>query len=63
MKRNESQILRFKHFFDLQCINASCFFRNQECPRQESNLYLEFRKPSFYPLNYGDQLISNKIGL
>lgn len=23
-------------------------------PRQESNLYLEFRKPSFYPLNYGD---------
>ena len=25
-------------------------------PRQESNLYLEFRKPSFYPLNYGDDL-------
>lgn len=23
-------------------------------PGQESNLYLEFRKPSFYPLNYGD---------
>jgi hypothetical protein len=23
-------------------------------PRQESNLYLEFRKPLFYPLNYGD---------
>ena len=24
-----------------------------KCPRQESNLDLEFRKPSFYPLNYG----------
>jgi hypothetical protein len=23
-------------------------------PRQESNLNLEFRKPLFYPLNYGD---------
>ena len=23
-------------------------------PRQESNLNLGFRKPSFYPLNYGD---------
>jgi hypothetical protein len=23
-------------------------------PRQESNLDLEFRKPLFYPLNYGD---------
>lgn len=24
------------------------------CPRQDSNLDLGFRKPSFYPLNYGD---------
>ena len=29
----------------------SSFFR--KCPRHESNLHLEFRKPSFYPLNYG----------
>ena len=27
--------------------------RTDWCPRQESNLNLEFRKPSFYPLNYG----------
>lgn len=27
-------------------------------PRQESNLNLGFRKPSFYPLNYGDCLFS-----
>jgi hypothetical protein len=35
---------------------AAHFVSNQRCeyPRQESNLYLEFRKPSFYPLNYGD---------
>ena len=26
-----------------------------ERPRQESNLDLQFRKPSFYPLNYGDK--------
>lgn len=26
-------------------------------PGQESNLYLEFRKPSFYPLNYRDTLL------
>lgn len=25
----------------------------EECPRRESNPDLEFRKPSFYPLNYG----------
>ena len=24
------------------------------CPRRESNPHLRFRKPSFYPLNYGD---------
>ena len=24
------------------------------CPREESNLYLRFRKPLFYPLNYED---------
>lgn len=26
---------------------------SSKCPRQESNLNLEFRKPLFYPLNYG----------
>lgn len=29
-------------------------------PGQESNLYLEFRKPSFYPLNYGDKCLIYK---
>ena len=27
---------------------------NSECPRRESNPHLRFRKPLFYPLNYGD---------
>src|SRR5688572_5372412 len=27
------------------------------CPRRESNPHLRFRKPSFYPLNYGDKWI------
>ena len=27
------------------------------CPRRESNPHLRFRKPSFYPLNYGDDEI------
>ncbi len=26
----------------------------EPCPRRESNPHLRFRKPSFYPLNYGD---------
>src|SRR5712675_2267719 len=25
------------------------------CPRRESNPHLRFRKPSFFPLNYGDK--------
>ncbi|MEY5019911.1 MAG: hypothetical protein RLZ22_999, partial [Verrucomicrobiota bacterium] len=29
-----------------------------KCPRRESNPDLEFRKPSFYPLNYGGLLQS-----
>src|SRR5437868_1353902 len=29
------------------------------CPRRESNPHLRFRKPSFSPLNYGDQSISD----
>ena len=32
-------------------------------PRQESNLYLEFRKPSFYPLNYGDAMATRTTRL
>jgi hypothetical protein len=28
--------------------------RVKPCPRRESNPHLRFRKPSFYPLNYGD---------
>jgi hypothetical protein len=30
-----------------------------ECPRRESNPHLRFRKPPFYPLNYGDKSISD----
>gem|GEM_PF-3749052 len=26
----------------------------KKCPRRESNSDLRFRKPPFYPLNYGD---------
>jgi hypothetical protein len=29
------------------------------CPRRESNPHLRFRKPSFYPLNYGDNGFSS----
>ena len=29
-------------------------FRLRACPRRKSNPDLRFRKPSFYPLNYGD---------
>jgi hypothetical protein len=32
-------------------------------PGQESNLYLEFRKPSFYPLNYRDEEKARLIAL
>src|SRR5260370_13442905 len=27
-----------------------------ECPRRESNPHLRFRKPPFYPLNYGGEV-------
>ena len=29
----------------------------QTRPRRESNSHLRFRKPPFYPLNYGDRLL------
>src|SRR5438132_9072181 len=29
------------------------------CPRRESNPHLRFRKPLFFPLNYGDGAISD----
>jgi hypothetical protein len=32
-------------------------WRASSCPRRESNPHLRFRKPSFYPLNYGDKSI------
>ena len=28
--------------------------KRASCPRRESNPHLRFRKPPFYPLNYGD---------
>ena len=30
-------------------------------PRAESNCYLRFRKPSFYPLNYKGNKLSAKV--
>ncbi len=35
----------------LSCQNK---WRFELCPRRESNPHLRFRKPPFYPLNYGD---------
>ena len=35
-------------------ILSKCFFASVKRLRQGSNLHLQFRKPSFYPLNYGD---------
>jgi hypothetical protein len=31
------------------------------CPRRESNPHLRFRKPSFFPLNYGDQQLEKEF--
>src|SRR2546422_27381 len=31
--------------------------RHAKYPRRESNPHLRFRKPPFYPLNYGDEVI------
>ena len=31
------------------------------CPRRESNPHLRFRKPLFFPLNYGDQIRGGRI--
>ena len=36
-------------------------WREAKCPRRESNPHLRFRKPSFYPLNYEDQIDGRKI--
>ena len=33
----------------------SNFGVEEVCPRRESNPHLRFRKPLFYPLNYGDE--------
>jgi hypothetical protein len=35
---------------DTLCFPVELYWR----PRQESNLHPRFRKPLFYPLNYGD---------
>src|ERR1700676_130182 len=49
---------------EVQCDSVT--FRNMlvinelsSCPRRESNSHLRFRKPPFYPLNYGDGEISD----
>lgn len=46
-----------ERLFSLLLLGASTFLKNRlgwkKYPRQESNLDLEFRKLSFYPLNYG----------
>ena len=35
-------------------ILSKCFSFSVKCLRRGSNSHLQFRKPSFYPLNYGD---------
>jgi integrase len=42
----------FSAFSAFQLFSFSAF---QTCPRRESNPHLRFRKPPFYPLNYGDE--------
>jgi hypothetical protein len=53
-RKDEKQVLDGTgvghHVFHLLWVAA---FFSKKCPRQESNLNLEFRKPLFYPLNYG----------
>ena len=34
---------------------------HRPCPRRESNPHLRFRKPSFYPLNYGDKMATINV--
>ena len=34
-----------------------------KCPRRESNPHHRFRKPAFYPLNYGDFFLSAIYGV
>ena len=36
-------------------------WRVVQCPRRESNPHLRFRKPLFFPLNYGDQIRGGRI--
>src|SRR6266404_5744213 len=51
------------HFFDP--LNIAKVDRNRKAivkrPRRESNPHLRFRKPLFYPLNYGDTSASKKL--
>jgi hypothetical protein len=37
-------------------IKLPTLWRVAECPRRDSNPHLRFRKPPFYPLNYGDEV-------
>src|SRR5262249_47871937 len=37
-------------------LSSPTFWHFALCPRRESNPHLRFRKPPFYPLNYGDAM-------
>jgi hypothetical protein len=41
-------------------IKLPTFWHIVRCPRRESNPHLRFRKPPFYPLNYGDQQLEKE---
>ena len=41
------------HFL-VPCILSKWLIASVKCLRRGSNSHLQFRKPSFYPLNYGD---------
>jgi hypothetical protein len=45
---------------DIHSIAFTCQYLLDWRPHEESNLDLRFRKPLFYPLNYGD--LNNKSG-
>lgn len=42
-------------------ILSKCFSVSVKCLRRGSNSHLQFRKPLFYPLNYGDNLSEDNL--
>ena len=54
---NASQIenIECHQVFVIQCFSSYCHSLQEWRPHEESNLDLRFRKPLFYPLNYGGE--------